>query len=113
MSSFPLLMIAGTIDCDADEQARSACGIPRNLDMFKAPAFMLFYAGMKLNAECWWQLALIKKTRCQTEAHVAQSQPLVTRPATAAESAATWRSVVDICLFVYGQCSKQQIILNF
>ncbi|KAF3843181.1 hypothetical protein F7725_002030 [Dissostichus mawsoni] len=50
-SSFPPLMITGTIDCNADEQASSACGVQRNLDMFKALTFMFFYAGMKLNAD--------------------------------------------------------------
>ena len=61
-SSFPPLMITGTIDCNADEQARSARGVQRDLDMFKALTFMFFYAGMKLNADVAGQLALVNKT---------------------------------------------------
>lgn len=47
-------MITGTIDCNTDEQASTACGTQKNLDMFKALTFMFFvffYAGMKLNSD--------------------------------------------------------------
>lgn len=49
--SFPPLMITGTIDCNADEQANTARGVQRNLDMFKVLTFMFFHAGMKENAD--------------------------------------------------------------
>lgn len=44
-------MITGTIDCNADEQANTARGVQRNLDMFKVLTFMFFHAGMKENAD--------------------------------------------------------------
>ena len=54
-------MITGTIDCNTDEQARSARGAQRNLDMFKALTFMFFHAGMKLNSDVAGSWLSLKK----------------------------------------------------
>lgn len=84
-SSFPPLMITGTIDCNADEQASSARGVQQNLDMFKALTFMFFYAVMKLNSDVggsWLSLRKhdVKQRACSVKVNCASaSHPRTTR----------------------------------
>lgn len=44
-------MITGTIDCNADEQASSARGVERDLDMFNALTFMFCHAAPRPYAD--------------------------------------------------------------
>ena len=71
-SSFPPSMITGTIDCNTDEQARSARGAQRNLDMFKALTFMFFHAGMKLNSDVAGSWLSLKKHDVKQRAWLAK-----------------------------------------